>query len=366
MTTATKNEPARPAIKFYTAAELATTRFAIEYLVDGILVAGQPAIVAGPKKSLKTSLALDLALSLATGGFFLGKFHVARQMRVGVLSGESGMGTIQETCRRICSAVGKQLGEVSNLVVSEEVPRFSSPQDRDALERLIYDQSLEVVIVDPAYMAVPGDGASNLFIMGDLLRGVSKICEQAGATLVLVHHTRKQGNGNSNPYAPLGLDDIAWAGFAEFARQWVLLNRREAYEPGSGQHRLWMGVGGSAGHGGLWTVDVDEGAYDPQQPRIWTTTVTTAAEQRQKAADQRQAKRDAKEAEKLEAAIAKTIAFLTGKPDGASKSAIKASVLKSTELTDTVLEEVQYRGLVVPCKVSAGNHQTYDGFKLAG
>jgi RecA-family ATPase len=74
----------------------------LEYLVEGALVKGQPCIVAGGRKSLKTSLIIDMGIALCTGGYSLGKLQVKRPVRVGILSGESGMATIQETARRVC------------------------------------------------------------------------------------------------------------------------------------------------------------------------------------------------------------------------------------------------------------------------
>ena len=56
----------------------------------GMLVRGRLGVIAGPKKTLKTDISIDLALSLSHAGLFLGRFNVADPARVGVMSGESG------------------------------------------------------------------------------------------------------------------------------------------------------------------------------------------------------------------------------------------------------------------------------------
>ena len=119
------------------------------------------------------------------------------------------------------------------------------------MQHFIRADALRVVVIDPAYLATPlaADKGNNLFAIGELLRSVNDVCQACGCTLLIAHHMKKTGI----TYDPPELVDTAWSGWAEWARQWLLLNRRERFDPDSnGQHKLWFAVGGSAGHSGLW------------------------------------------------------------------------------------------------------------------
>ena len=83
-------------INFIDSQTFVDTDYQQEWLVPNILVKNQPAIIGGPRKSLKTSILVDLAVALAGGVPFLGRFHVEHQWRVGVISGESGERTLQD------------------------------------------------------------------------------------------------------------------------------------------------------------------------------------------------------------------------------------------------------------------------------
>src|SRR5262245_10097736 len=85
-------------------AAFSVAKFPFHWLVEGILVAGQPGVLGGPKKALKSSLAVDLAISIGTGTPFLGRFAVPRRRRVALFSGESSRATLQDTARRVCAA----------------------------------------------------------------------------------------------------------------------------------------------------------------------------------------------------------------------------------------------------------------------
>jgi replicative DNA helicase len=111
-------------------------------------------------------------------------------------------------------------------------------------------------------------------------------CLAEGATPIFAHHTVKNAgkqtgrNGATyKTYEPAELGDLAFAGFGEFARQWILLARRAEYEPGTGKHQLWVTTGGSAGFNDCYALDVDEGVMaEDFSGKKWDVRVQTQAE----------------------------------------------------------------------------------------
>ena len=60
-----------------------------------------------------------------------------------------------------------------------------------------------------------------------------------------------------------------------------MVSRRVAYKRGTGQHKLWLTSGGSAGHSGVWGVDVEEGVRSESVGRTWDVQVLSEDEARE-------------------------------------------------------------------------------------
>ncbi|HEV3304178.1 MAG TPA: AAA family ATPase [Planctomycetaceae bacterium] len=284
---ALKTNPAR--FPLLTSAAFDKINYRRQFLIEDLLVNRQVCVLGGPKKSLKTSVICDMAISLATGTRCLGHFPVPRAKRVAVFSGETSPGDLQDLARRVCAARKLRLEQADQVLWVHNLPMLSKKHDLAALTGFLRDTEIDVAFVDPLFLCLldlaSSSLATNLYAIGPVLRAAAQACLEVGTTPVFAHHSTKGANKSNRSHqrtskrgsqsiVPLDLDDLAFAGVAEFARQWILLGRSEPYVPGTGRHRLTMTAGGSAGHSGCWHVEVDEGTADSElKGRRWRPRV---------------------------------------------------------------------------------------------
>ncbi len=351
---------------FYSAAQLSSGRFNTRYLIPGILAAAQPGGIFGAFKTLKTSITADLLISLASGTPFLGHFAVPEPARALFLSGESGLDILQSIAHRICAARGIKLATLERFELSPKLPNLDSRDDLNALERILRRKKPACVAIDPAYLAIRGEDARNLFAMGTLLRPLAELGRDTGCTILIVHHCKRT---RITPGDPATLDDIAWAGFAEFSAQWLLLARRRRYDPDTGHHELWFTAGGRAGHHGLCALDVEEGVPGTPNDRIWNTTLRSTGDAAfqhdvdsvHQSENQRQLKTLAINARHRE----RILELLQNKPAGETPRFFREHLGLKNDRVNALLEELVEDGLIKPTPVPKRKRLEY-GYKLAG
>jgi biotin operon repressor len=287
-------------------AELCRADLTRTYLIDDFLVQGEPMLFGGAAKALKTTIALDLTISLATATPFMGLFDVPNVVPVMMISGESGDLTIQEYAKIIADARGVDTNILDSSDVSFRLPKLDDEADVQALLQDMHENETQVVIIDPLYRSLrAGDAASNVFAMGEKLEQLAERIHRAGITPILLHHLRKQGRSyNHQPE----LEDLSQSGLAEFGRQFLLLKRKESYSY-DGNHLLYFIWGGSAGHQGANMLEAYTGTR--KIGLDWKVKMTPLHEWQEKNAEEKQAKKDEEFHEQCE----RLLEFVSSRPE---------------------------------------------------
>lgn len=337
-----------------------------EFLIDRCIPAGQPGVLSARSKSLKSTASMAAAFAMATGTPFLGEYEVARTYRGGVITAESGVPTAQESFRRIAKPSGfTRLDDMRSfdLQVSTKIPHLVDQRGREQLERWIDKHNLEYAFVDPTYKAFAGVDDYNLSRMAEVLFPLSDIIDRTGCSLIFVHHHRKTPRAVGEHYAEPTMEDIGGTGWQQWARFFLMLNRRREWDPDTGRHWLWFKTEGSAGFGTRRWMDVCEGRRDDPGGRVWDVQLRDPAEGEQAEREEAEAHRESLQMESDRKAICSALA---PHPGGLTKSAAMKASKVSQRRIDIVIETMLDEGDIVPCEVSVSNQKTKrSGYKLA-
>lgn len=335
--------------------ELATSDFRIEYLVDNVIPVGEPGLIAGRSKSLKTTIAIDLATSVTSGLPFLGRFPVKRRGRAAIFSAESGAAVMKETALRICRSKEVELDELE-LGWSFESPQIGS--ETEMLRHTIEDNELDLLVIDPAYWALGevADSLANATKMATVLRPLSEISHRTNCAILLVAHTKKPQTGERGPRFPVpSLFDVAGAGLDQWARYALLLGPRRDWDYQTGQHALWMNQMGSAVPNNLWGVDVREGRLDQPGGRIWEVAVLDKEKLRIQEEEGKVERKSTSKNATLERHAVRTLEAILANPDGLSQTAACGG-MSGTEARKTI-QRLLDDGSIVP--ITRGSQTRY-------
>jgi len=210
---AADDPPAQPEqdssrLLFETAAELCARVDAMgprRYLVRGLWPHGAYGIHGAEPKAGKTWNALDLAVAVASGKRFLGHFEVDTTGPVLVFAGEGGAGSVVRRLRAVCEAADVVLEQLP-IVVCTRAPHLSDVVHLAEMQAAMERITPVLVVLDPLYLSARGVKPGDLTGMGELLERPQRLCEAAGASLVVVvtHYNRVEGRKGAARFTGAG------------------------------------------------------------------------------------------------------------------------------------------------------------------
>ena len=142
------------------------------------------------------SLLIDnMALSLAAGIPFLGRFHVDHPTRTLLLDRELSKWSLFDRLNKLIESRPGYRAAMDNMLIDHDhLIRLDQATALDTLLQLVEQNGAEVLILDTAYKFFSGDVESSSTLM-KAFEVLDKVLHQTGCSIVLTHHIKKGQGG---------------------------------------------------------------------------------------------------------------------------------------------------------------------------
>jgi hypothetical protein len=189
------------------ASDLADDGGSIRWLIDGLWADSAVGVLGGEPKCCKSFLALDVAVSVASGKPCLGQFAIPRPGPVLVYPAEDSLPTVQRRLLGIAAARGTMLADLPVHVITAPRVRLDAPEDRRRLTATVDMVRPRVVILDPLIRlhSIDENVASEVAPLLGYLRELERTF---AVGVMLVHHARKDSRGARPGQALRGSSDL--------------------------------------------------------------------------------------------------------------------------------------------------------------
>jgi len=206
--TRSESDLALPVVK---AAALEVSSHRQPWLVEGLWTAEAVGVIGGQPKSGKTTLALDMAVSVASASPCLATFPVHTPGPVLLYAAEESAATLRCRLQTITSLRGLDFDQLDVRVIVTNSLRLDRSDDQVRLDATVTFHRPALLILDPLiriHMADENASGDIAALLG-YLRALQRKC---GTAIALVHHVRKQVSSSTGAgYSLRGSSDLyAW------------------------------------------------------------------------------------------------------------------------------------------------------------
>lgn len=163
------------------------------WLIEGLWADQAVGIVGGPPKCCKSFLALDLAVSVASGSRCLRRFQTMRRGPVLLFAAEDALHVVRQRLQGISHAAGVGFEQLAVHVITAPTVRIDLEVDRRRLRDTVAQIRPRLLVLDPFVRLhrVEENLASEVAPLLAYLREIQRRFETA---VLLVHHSRKGGH----------------------------------------------------------------------------------------------------------------------------------------------------------------------------
>lgn len=179
------------------ACDLAEIPVERRWLVDQLWSEQAVGIVGGEPKCCKSFLALDLAVSVASGAPALRRFAVPRPGSVLLFAAEDALHVVRERIAGIASACSAGIESLDLHVITAPTLRLDLRDDAARLEDTVAALRPRLLVLDPFVRLHRVDENASADV-APLLASLRELQRRHGTAVLLVHHSRK-GSAASRP-----------------------------------------------------------------------------------------------------------------------------------------------------------------------
>jgi hypothetical protein len=189
------------------ACQLASSGPQTQWLVEDLWSEQAVGILGGEPKCCKSFLALDVAVSVASGAACLRQFPVRRSGPVLLFPAEDSLAVVRQRLEGIAAAAQVSFASLPVEVITAPSLRLDTPTDRSRLSQTVQQLRPILLILDPLIRLhrVDENDATQIAALLSYLRELQR---QFQLAVILVHHARKDSHASRPGQALRGSSEL--------------------------------------------------------------------------------------------------------------------------------------------------------------
>jgi RecA-family ATPase len=169
-----------------------------EFLVEGFVQKVSVGVLAGEPKTMKSTMMLDMAVSVASGKPFLGVYRT-QQVPVLYIQEENSESDIKHRFMRIAyhrqviidTPLGIEPLPIPLYIMNNTGLNLQETVDKEYLEEQIVNNKIGLLILDPWYMMCGDIDENSAKDVSPILKYLTSLRNKYNCTIMLVHHFKK-------------------------------------------------------------------------------------------------------------------------------------------------------------------------------